>query len=100
MLDGNFLGYIPQKIAPLVERQLRSIKVDEMDDRVPQLTEITLIRRSTDPANVMTQYPGLYLYTLPGRLYRPVKNIVFDIIEYIGIILGFYISFQLNFRYF
>lgn len=89
VLDGNFLGYIPRKIASLVERQLRLIKVDEIDDRVSKFTEITLIRHSTDPANVMTQFPGLYLYTLPGRLYRPVKNIAFDVVEYVGKFINF-----------
>lgn len=84
ILDGNFLGYILRKNAALFEKQLRLIKIDETDDRVPKLTEITLIRHSTDPANVMTQFSGLYIYTLPGRMYRPVRNIISNIVEYIG----------------
>lgn len=51
---------------------------------VPYVTEITLIRASIDKENIMTQYPGLYIYTGPGRLIRPVKNLLSDSTEFIG----------------
>lgn len=51
---------------------------------VPYTTEITLIQTSTNTENIMSQYPGLYIYTEPGRFIRPVKNLLFDCVEFIG----------------
>jgi DNA-directed RNA polymerase I subunit RPA2 len=76
LLDGTFLGLIPRVKAAQAERILRAMKVNPMDDRVPFTTEIALIRHSPDPANIQTQYPGLYVFTEPSRMIRPVKNLV------------------------
>uniref|UniRef100_A0A914CW68 DNA-directed RNA polymerase n=1 Tax=Acrobeloides nanus TaxID=290746 RepID=A0A914CW68_9BILA len=82
-VDGNFVGYIPIAKAAMAERHLRVLKVGPTK-AIPSDTEIVLIRHSSDPANVLTQFPGLYLFTDPGRLIRPVKNLAFDQTEWIG----------------
>lgn len=48
--------------------------------QVPPLMEIGLVERTSEPS----QYPGLFLFTLPGRFIRPVKNLIHDTIEMIG----------------
>lgn len=88
LVDGNFIGYIPRSKAPMTERHLRALKVDSSKSVSPN-TEIILVRNSSDPTNVLTQYPGLYLFTDPGRLMRPVKNLALDSIEMIGLLLKF-----------
>uniref|UniRef100_A0AC34GFH1 DNA-directed RNA polymerase n=1 Tax=Panagrolaimus sp. ES5 TaxID=591445 RepID=A0AC34GFH1_9BILA len=82
-IDGQFVGYIDRSRAPAVVQHLRKIKITSSDTRIPSTAELTLIRHSTDPQNVLTQYPGLYIFTNPGRFIRPVKNLVFDTIEMI-----------------
>lgn len=87
IVDGMFLGYVVHDRAPLLERQLRSLKVDPKNDSVPYTTEITLIRYSIDTKQVITQFPGLYIYTCPGRMIRPVMNLAAKKVEYIGKLL-------------
>jgi DNA-directed RNA polymerase I subunit RPA2 len=84
VVDGDFVGYLPVGRAFLAERQLRAMKVDLGDERVPSNTEIALISRSFDAATMTTQFPGLYVYTCPGRMIRPVNNLPFDTVEFIG----------------
>uniref|UniRef100_A0AC35TFL9 DNA-directed RNA polymerase subunit beta n=1 Tax=Rhabditophanes sp. KR3021 TaxID=114890 RepID=A0AC35TFL9_9BILA len=92
VLDGTFIGYIAKDRAPAFERKLRAMKVDPEETRVPLTTEIALIRSSTDPTNVSTQFPGLYLFTEPGRLTRPVKNLLWDKTEFVGTFEQVYMS--------
>jgi hypothetical protein len=48
------------------------------------MAEITLIRHSPDTANILVQHPGLYVFTHPGRLMRPVTNLAAATTEFIG----------------
>jgi DNA-directed RNA polymerase I subunit RPA2 len=84
IVDGIFLGYIARDKAPLLERRLRALKVDSQNNDVPYTTEITLIRYSTDVKQIITQFPGLYIYTCIGRMIRPVTNLAAKKTEYIG----------------
>ena len=88
-VDGLYVGYIDRTKAQLVLQQLRKIKITSTDNRIPSTAELTLIRHSTDPQNVLTQYPGIYVFTNPGRFIRPVKNLVFETTEMIGMFLYF-----------
>lgn len=83
LVNGTFVGYIPKSKAALSERHLRTLKLGA-NNSIPMDTEVILIRSSTDPTNVLAQYPGLYLFTDPGRLIRPVKNLALNQIEWIG----------------
>lgn len=84
IVDGLFLGYVARDKAPLLERRLRALKVDQDNKEVPYTTEITLIRYSTDVKQVITQFPGLYIYTCIARMIRPVTNLAAKKTEYIG----------------
>uniref|UniRef100_A0AC35G0Z6 DNA-directed RNA polymerase subunit beta n=1 Tax=Panagrolaimus sp. PS1159 TaxID=55785 RepID=A0AC35G0Z6_9BILA len=95
-IDGKFVGYIERARAPAVVQHLRKIKITSSDTRLPSTAEITLIRHSTDPQNVLTQYPGLYIFTNPGRFIRPVKNLLFDTIEMIGTFEQVYLSIVID----
>lgn len=83
LIDGKFVGFVPRQQAPYVERQLRFLKVSN-DMRVPFCTEIILVRNSTDPVNILTQYPGLYIFTEPARFIRPVTYLPSNRTEFIG----------------
>lgn len=84
LLDGRFVGYVPRSKAAYVEKQLRAVKVDRNDRRVPYVSEIALVRHSSDPVNIQTQYPGLCIMTDPARMIRPVKNLAANATEFIG----------------
>jgi len=44
------------------------------------VTEICFIPKT----NYSSQYPGLYIFTSPSRMMRPVRNLALDKIELIG----------------
>ncbi|MCP9260235.1 DNA-directed RNA polymerase subunit beta [Dirofilaria immitis] len=91
LIDGKFVGHIPQSQASYIEQQLRFLKV--LDDvRVPSCAEIILVERSIDPINILVQYPGLYIFTEPARLIRPVKYLPSNRIEFIGTFEQVYLS--------
>lgn len=77
------MGYILQSQASYIERKLRFLKVSD-DARVPSCAEIILIEKSIDPVNILVQYPGLYIFTEPARLIRPVRYLPSNRVEYIG----------------
>ncbi|PIO74566.1 RNA polymerase I, Rpa2 specific domain protein [Teladorsagia circumcincta] len=95
-LDGRFLGYIPVKKAAAVERQLRCIKTNLKDSRVPCVAEIALVPHSTDMKNIQTQYPGLYILSDPARLIRSVRNLVTNSVEFIGTFEQVYLSIVID----
>uniref|UniRef100_A0A915C6V3 DNA-directed RNA polymerase subunit beta n=3 Tax=Parascaris TaxID=6254 RepID=A0A915C6V3_PARUN len=92
LLDGRFVGYVPRSKAAYVEKQLRAVKVDRNDRRVPYVSEIALVRHSSDPVNIQTQYPGLCIMTDPARMIRPVKNLAANATEFIGTFEQVYLS--------
>lgn len=91
IVDGMFLGYVARDKAPLLERRLRSLKVDRQNKDVPYTTEIALIRYSSDVKQVITQFPGLYIYTSLGRMIRPVTNLAAKKTEYIGMLFQLFL---------
>lgn len=84
LIDGNFVGFIRFDDAALIEKRLRYAKVSVGDSRVPYVSEIVLVKRSPDPINIQGQYPGLYIFTDPARLIRPIRNLKLNRTEYIG----------------
>ena len=48
--------------------------------KVPPVLEITLVPKT----DVSSQYPGLYLFSTPARMIRPVFNLHHDKVEWIG----------------
>ncbi|KAK6107321.1 RNA polymerase Rpb2 domain 6 family protein [Brugia pahangi] len=91
LVDGKFVGYISQSEASHIERQLRFLKVSD-DVRLPSCAEIILVQKSIDPINILVQYPGLYIFTEPARLIRPVRYLPSNRIEFIGTFEQVYLS--------
>ena len=79
LLDGTFLGWLPAKEAKEVTKLLRIQKVVNVGG-IPSTMEICLIEFCDRP----TQYPGLYLFSEPARMVRPVLHIGTGKIEMIG----------------
>ncbi|XGW22868.1 hypothetical protein V3C99_005246 [Haemonchus contortus] len=96
LLDGRFIGYIPVKKAANIERQLRCVKTDLNDSRVPCVAEIALVHQSIDMKNIQTQYPGLYILSDPARLIRPVRNLMTNSTEFIGTFEQVYLSIVID----
>ncbi|XP_060606086.1 DNA-directed RNA polymerase I subunit RPA2-like, partial [Ruditapes philippinarum] len=79
MLDGRIVGYVSENMAPQVEQKLRVMKVKGLH-KVPPTMEICLVKKT----EYASQYPGLYLFTTPARMVRPVRNLALNEIEMIG----------------
>ncbi|XP_076280843.1 RNA polymerase I subunit Rpl135 [Lasioglossum baleicum] len=78
MLDGKLIGVINDNIVARITDKLRLLKINGKE--VPSTMEIALVPKKNVPA----QYPGLYLFTSPARMMRPVMNLIAKKIEYIG----------------
>ena len=78
MLDGRVLGHVHKSEASRLVSYLRFLKV--AGDKVPQMLEIALVPLGRKCG----QFPGLFLFTGPGRMMRPVINLATNKIEYIG----------------
>ncbi|XP_026677810.1 DNA-directed RNA polymerase I subunit RPA2 [Diaphorina citri] len=79
MLDGRIVGYILDQIATSLVPKLRMLKI--VGEKIPKSLEIVYLKR---PEKGMGLYPGLYLFTGPGRMLRPVMNLAAGNIEWIG----------------
>ncbi|EKG17618.1 DNA-directed RNA polymerase subunit 2 domain 6 [Macrophomina phaseolina MS6] len=77
-LDGRILGFCSLKQAKVISDTLRYWKV-EGTHNVPRELEIGYI-----PMSNGGQYPGVYMFTQSARLYRPVKYLPLDGLDYVG----------------
>ncbi|KAH8361017.1 hypothetical protein KR093_011761 [Drosophila rubida] len=87
-LDGKHLGHIFQSDASKVVENLRYAKIT---GAVPQMMEIGYI-----PFKKNGQFPGLYLSTGPARMMRPVWNIKWKKVEYIGTLEQLYMEIAID----
>ncbi|XP_029449641.1 DNA-directed RNA polymerase I subunit RPA2 [Rhinatrema bivittatum] len=78
-LDGAMVGWVEKDLAPRVADSLRNFKVLR-EKKVPPWLEIVLIPM-TGKASL---YPGLFLFTAPCRMVRPVRNLAMGKEELIG----------------
>jgi DNA-directed RNA polymerase I subunit RPA2 len=72
------MGFIPHAAAPQLVEKLRFLKVKKLEE-VPWSLELGLV-----PAGASKQYPGLFMWTTPARMMRPVKYLATGDTEYIG----------------
>ncbi|CAL1577099.1 unnamed protein product [Knipowitschia caucasica] len=79
LLDGAVVGWVEAELAPVVAETLRRFKVLQQK-RIPAWTEIVLVPQ-TGKASI---YPGLFLFTTPCRMMRPVRNLALGKDELIG----------------
>ena len=57
---------------------------------VSEHIEIVLIPK--EPHGLYTIYPGLFLFTTPARMIRPVMNLITNTTEYIGTLEQIYLG--------
>ena len=78
MLDGRLIGWCTDALAKYVSKVLRHWKVTK-EKAVPKSLEIGYI-----PENKYGQYPGLFLFSNPSRMTRPVKHLESGENDYVG----------------
>ncbi|KAH7081873.1 DNA-directed RNA polymerase I polypeptide 2 [Paraphoma chrysanthemicola] len=77
-LDGRVLGFCSPKQARVIADTLRYWKV-EGSHNVPLELEIGYVPNSNGG-----QYPGVYMMSQIARMYRPVKYLPLDKLDYVG----------------
>jgi DNA-directed RNA polymerase I subunit RPA2 len=83
LLDGVVVGGVRAGAAAALVTSLRQLKVAEGDDGLPRVDptlEVALIPRLEHKG----AFPGLYLFTQPGRMLRAARNLATGRIELIG----------------
>jgi DNA-directed RNA polymerase I subunit RPA2 len=78
LLDGKVLGHVEKSEAQRLVDKLRILKID--GKRVPRTLEIVLVPMGRKYG----QFPGLFLFTGPARMMRPVINLAAQKVELIG----------------
>ncbi|KAK4874170.1 hypothetical protein RN001_013530 [Aquatica leii] len=76
-LDGKVVGYVEHKLAQKLVNNLRALKIK---NQIPNTLEIVLVPVKKTPG----QYPGLFLFTGPARMMRPLYNLRYRDIEFVG----------------
>ena len=77
-LDGKIIGYCSPKQAGVIAHTLRHWKV-EGSHNIPRELEIGYVPNSNGG-----QYPGIYMFSQAARMYRPVKHLALDKLDYVG----------------
>ncbi|KAF2640442.1 beta and beta-prime subunits of DNA dependent RNA-polymerase [Massarina eburnea CBS 473.64] len=77
-LDGRVLGFCSSQQAKMIGDTLRYWKV-EGGHGVPVELEIGFVPHSNGG-----QYPGIYMFSQSARMYRPVKYLPLDKLDYVG----------------
>lgn len=77
-LDGRIIGYCSPKQARMIADTLRFWKV-EGTHNIPRELEIGYVPNSNGG-----QYPGIYMFSQMARMYRPVKYLALDKLDYVG----------------
>ncbi|KAJ4447595.1 hypothetical protein ANN_09602, partial [Periplaneta americana] len=78
LLDGRVLGHVEESEAPRLVDKLRLLKIS--GKKVPHTLEIALVPMRRKGG----QFPGLFLFTTPARMMRPVINLSAQKVELIG----------------
>ncbi|XP_030750934.1 DNA-directed RNA polymerase I subunit RPA2 [Sitophilus oryzae] len=77
-LDGRIIGYLSRNIAPKVVNKLRLLKIENKE--VPNTLEIVLVPYK----KYCSQYSGIFMFTGPSRMMRPLTNLYVNKIELVG----------------
>ena len=77
-LDGRIIGFCSPKQAHKIHDTLRYWKV-EGSNGIPRGLEIGYVPNSNGG-----QYPGIYMFSQSARMYRPVKHLALDKMDYVG----------------
>ncbi|KRT81951.1 hypothetical protein AMK59_5805, partial [Oryctes borbonicus] len=90
MLDGKILGFVAFNAIETFVNNLRSLKIN--GEKVPNTMEIVLVPLK----KTRSQYPGLFLFTGPARMMRPLINVQTSRIELIGTFEQVYLHVCVN----
>lgn len=91
LIDGNVVGYVHDSKVVKMVRELRLAKCSGTDS-IPPVFEIGFVPKT----NKATQFPGVFIFTNPTRMVRPVKNIEANALELIGTFEQVYLDIALN----
>ncbi|KAI1300207.1 DNA-directed RNA polymerase I subunit RPA2 [Halotydeus destructor] len=79
ILDGKVIGHIRDSDIHRVISELRTMKATQ-SNKISATLEIGFVPKTTRA----TQYPGLFLFSNPARMVRPVYNLKAQCLELIG----------------
>ena len=97
ILNGKIVGFVSTDRVEELTKRLRYLKAMGVslsgtnESPVPKYLEICHL-----PHSVYSLYPGLYLFTTPGRMMRPVRNLQTQAVEYIGSLEQCYLHICIN----
>lgn len=77
-LDGKIIGCVPKDEAKKLVNKLRLYKVQ--GDEIPNTMEIVLVPLK----KVSGQFPGIFLFTGPARMMRPLVHLATKNVEFVG----------------
>lgn len=78
-LDGRVIGFISNQLGRKIAEELRIMKTTGKE-KIPLTLEICFVPKTNKPS----QYPGLFLFSTPSRMIRPVYNLISQTNEFIG----------------
>ncbi|XP_038045257.1 DNA-directed RNA polymerase I subunit RPA2-like [Patiria miniata] len=87
VMDGRVLGLVAKDVAPELAEKLRTLKAKQ-EKGVPATLEVVLVPMTKHAS----QYPGLFLFTTPARLMRPVFNLATQSTHLIGTLEQVYLN--------
>lgn len=82
LVDSVWLGWVSGERVENMVRALRAAKISQVYDMSP-FAEIVFVPRPSKKT-IRSLYPGLYVFTGPARLVRPVRNLLLNSEEYVG----------------
>ena len=85
MHEGRILGRVSDKHASRFVDKLRMLKV--RGEKVPSILEIAYVPRTPNG-----QYPGIFLFSAPARMMRPVYNLAARAVELVGTFEQIYLN--------
>ncbi|OLL24928.1 putative DNA-directed RNA polymerase I subunit RPA2 [Neolecta irregularis DAH-3] len=77
-LDGKIIGWCTHNLGKHIAETLRYWKIND-EHNVPKSLEIGYVPKSNGG-----QYPGLYLFSTPARMVRPVRHLATDKEDLVG----------------
>ena len=79
MHEGRMIGWVADSLAEVFVNHLRALKVNPQEVQVPPTLEIAFVPRTPEG-----QFSGIFLFSAPGRMMRPVRNLATGSVELIG----------------
>ncbi len=91
MHEGRMIGWVADSLVEYFVNELRKLKVDEKKVQVPKTLEIAYVPRTPEG-----QFPGIFLFSAPARMMRPVHNLATRSVELIGTFEQVYLNISIT----